>query len=48
MDRKTQDSVVLFRAYTVEEIREQEKKALVLGGKFSVPFRGDNSSSYAD
>lgn len=48
MDRKTTETVELFRAYTVEEIREQEKKAMVLGGKFSTPFRGENSSSYAD
>ena len=40
MDRK-QESVELFRAFSVEEIREQEKQAVVLGGKWSSPWRGD-------
>ncbi len=46
MDRKQSESVELFRAYTVEELREQQQKALVVGGKFSSPYRGDDSSSY--
>ena len=47
MDRKPSESVELFHAFTVEEIREREQEALVLGGKFSNPYRGDNSSSYS-
>ena len=47
MNRNQNESVELFRAFTVEEIREQEQQAVVLGGKWSTPWRGDNSSGYS-
>lgn len=46
MDRKPSESVELFRAFTVEEIRAREQESSVLGAKFSTPFRGEDSSSY--
>ncbi len=46
MDRH-QEQVELFRAFTVEELRERERHATVLGLKFSTPFRGEDSSSYS-
>ncbi len=46
MDRKPNESVELFHAFTVEEIRAREQEATVVGGKFSTPFRGEDSSSY--
>ena len=46
MDRKQHEPVELFRAYTVEELQGQ-KQPQVLAGKFSTPYRGDDSSSYA-
>ncbi len=46
MDRKPSQSVELFHAFTVEEIRAREQEATVVGGKFSSPYRGEDSSSY--
>lgn len=46
MDRH-QEQVELFRAFTVEELRERERVATTLGGKFSTPYRGEDSSSYS-
>jgi hypothetical protein len=43
MDRRN-EQVELFRAYTVEELRQEEQN--VVGGKSY--YRGENSSSYAE
>ncbi len=42
MDRKVNESVELFRAYTIEEIRDREQQP-ALG--FYSPWRGEDSSS---